>query len=372
MKVLHLSPELSSVGVRRYAIDLIAKLQEQGIGNALLCPAHSAGSALQPLLSVGIRPIPLRFTNLLGALRHIATLQRQLENDMPDILQAYTPQAAMLAWWVCRRLPNNIRPRLIAVRTGFSRGKLANAILKRMDALVYTSKYLRQTYSGNSPRENKQAWVIPYGIDERLLGVGDPTIPRNDSANAAPFPSSASEEWNICIPCPITPIHGLEDLAVIIPTLRQKSIPAHAYIVGDTRLASPRYLKKLRTLFKRSEAAPHITWLGHRSDLRDILRRCDVTLSLERIPSSHNGTVLEALALGCPVAGYGHGAVGEMLGSFLPEGSIPPGDVAAVLDTLQQWHAYPPDTPHRIPYPYSLSHSAQNFIELYKNLLAER
>ena len=115
-----------------------------------------------------------------------------------------------------------------------------------------------------------------------------------------------------------------------------------------------------------------ITWLGLRPDLRNVICICDVVLSLARMPASHDRVVLEALSLGRPVAAYDHGAVGEMLDAFLPEGRVDPGDIAGIADRLEQWHAYRPHMQDTLPYPYRLGDTIRGVAELCLSLCQGR
>ncbi len=139
--------------------------------------------------------------------------------------------------------------------------------------------------------------------------------------------------------------------------------------MGDARAADPAYLEHLRRKLKDAELAERVTWIAPGDDLREVLASCDVCLSLAHAPAGYDRAILEALALGRPVAGYDHGAVGEMLDSFLPEGRVAPGDVQGMADTLVQWHTYRPALPQQIPYPYRLADTALNFIDLFHALL---
>ena len=183
------------------------------------------------------------------------------------------------------------------------------------------------------------------------------------------------EQWNrsnkpaegtlrICIPGAITPLHGLDDLPAILARLEQIKVPVHVYIAGDTAKANQSYLRKLRQALKESKTADRVSWIGARTDLRDVMSACDVVLSLARLPAAHDRVVLEALALGKPVAGYDHGVVGEMLDTFLAEGRVAPGDVAGIVDRIEQWHAYRPPTETALPHPYRLADTIRGVAEL--------
>ena len=55
-----------------------------------------------------------------------------------------------------------------------------------------------------------------------------------------------------------------------------------------------------------------------------------LVLQLSRKPEAFGRTVLEAVASGRPVAGWGHGGVGEQLAQWWPEGAVAPFDADAL------------------------------------------
>ncbi|MBQ8900748.1 MAG: glycosyltransferase family 4 protein, partial [Akkermansia sp.] len=109
-------------------------------------------------------------------------------------------------------------------------------------------------------------------------------------------------------------------------------------------------------------------WTGHRTDLRDVLCSCDVTLSLTLQPESFGKTTLEALALGRPVAGYEHGGVGEQLNVFLPEGRVPTKDTQAMAELLAHWYQQRPTPVLPVPAPYRREDMINAHLELYRSL----
>ena len=226
------------------------------------------------------------------------------------------------------------------------------------------SRHLRDEITRRAKlSDERNIWVIPYGVNEELCY---PDYRPSESWLEQWLRNNKAPEGvlKICIPGAITPIHGLDDLPAILARLEQIKVPVHIYIAGDTAKANQSYLKKLRKALKESKTADRVSWLGARPDLRDVMSACDVVLSLAKMPASHDRVILEALALGKPVAGYDHGAVGEMLDTFLAEGRVAPGDVAGIVDRIEQWHAYMPPTEKKLPHPYRLGDTIRSIAEL--------
>ena len=75
----------------------------------------------------------------------------------------------------------------------------------------------------------------------------------------------------------------------------------------------------------------------------------DLVLQLSRKPEAFGRTVLEALSVGRPVLGWGHGGVGELLADYQPEGAVAPFDIERLHTTARDLLAQPPRPPASIP-----------------------
>ncbi|MCP5156568.1 MAG: glycosyltransferase, partial [Ectothiorhodospiraceae bacterium] len=146
----------------------------------------------------------------------------------------------------------------------------------------------------------------------------------------------------------------------------ERAIPVHGLVVGDGGRKG--YAASLAAEAARRRLP--VSFLGHRSDLREVMAVSDVVLSLSRRPESFGRTVLEALSLGVPVLGYDHGGVGEILARAWPQGAVPLGDVEAAVDWLVAQHARPERPPACDAFP--LSRMLDSTLGLYETLAAER
>lgn len=369
MNVLHISPRLRPGGVNQLAADLACGLQQAGYRNTVIAPPNEL---VGRMTAASVQHHSSRNIAVFTFLNELKRVRKLVASTRTDIIITYTTPATFLAWRACRNLPEEQRPRIIGIHTTFPKHPGWGATLEMCDALVTVSRHLRNNLTQRAREsEAPEMWVIPYGVNEELCHPG----------------YRPSDEWlekwlrhykeadgtlSICVPGAITPLHGLEDLAPILGRLNAAHVPAHVYIAGDTARADQRYLHQLQRHFETAGVNKQITWLGLRPDLRNVICICDVVLSLARMPASHDRVVLEALSLGRPVAAYDHGAVGEMLDAFLPEGRVDPGDIAGIADRLEQWHAYRPHMQDTLPYPYRLGDTIRGVAELCLSLCQGR
>lgn len=365
MKVLHLNPGLRPGGITGQAADLARGLQAAGIKNIVMGPASELIGALD---AARVRHITCRTGGWLKTLAAVRKLRKTIISIAPDILQTYTPEAALMARLACMRLRRRRRPALVGVVTGFMSARWQRWAMGACDALVFSSRYLRKvmTERGFVPK-GAEVWVIPGGVDESLCYPG--YAPSADWMEQWHLTQQhGRHRYTLCVPCPISPLHGLEDLEPIMSVLLNNGLSPLAYIVGDSGKADPNYLESLRNHFAEAHLDERIIWLGHRPDLRDVICACDVTIYLSRRPESYNRPILEALSLGRPVAAYDHGVVSELLEAFLPEGRVEPDKARAMADVLLQWRTYRPSLPGQIPPPYRLRDTVSAYRKLYEGL----
>ena len=365
MKILHYSPRLRAGSPMVMAAELACMLQKMGVENLVVAPP---GEHVSRLVAAGVRHINCRRPNLLTAWREIHRLRSIIRRLAPSVLQVYSADAAWVAGLACKRIAPRRRPAILGTVTGYPRVGTSSVGWRYCDAFTSISRNLRKAIESTHSLSIKRPWVIPYGVNEELCHPGYTPTSEWMKQWQSCQPQATSGKLTLCIPCSISPLHGLEDIVPILTGLLRTGIPTHVYIVADTRHANKAYRNELQLSFAQAHLTEHITWLGARADLRDVLCVCDATLSLARQPATWNRAILEALALGRPVVGYDHGVVGEYLTAFLPEGRVAPGDTAAIIDTLTQWHTYSPAPVAAIPYPYRLTDTAETYKTLYNDI----
>lgn len=366
LTILHVSPGLHPGGTAQMAADLACALQQRGDSrNIVLSPANELVSRLR---ASGVEHRLCRQMGILNAPAEIHRLRHLILQLQPDIIQIYSAGAALLTDLACRRL-SITKPICVGMLTAYPRRGIRGYFWNTCRSFITISKHLRQVLvDGPIKMRRRDLQLIPYGVNDKQCNPDFRLSADKLEQWRAAHPESDSK-LTLCLPAPITPLHGIEDLVTILSTLLHQGIPAHAYIVGDSRVADPVYAEQLKARFAAANLTEHISWLGARPDLREVLCACDITLTLTRQPATYNRPVLEALSLGRPVVGYDHGVVGELLESFLPQGRVAPGDAATVADNIIQWYTYRPDTVTEIPYPYRISDTAESCAKLYQKLI---
>lgn len=369
MKIIHLLPSLQSGGVEQVVLELSREFVKRNIDNIVIA---GNGRMTDQLISEGSRHISLPIgKKSLGTLPYILTLRKILLEEKPDILHLHSRMPAWIGYLAWKTLPSGNRPGLVSTVHGFYSVNAYSAIMTKGERTIAVSEciknYILQKYP-RTPEENIR--VIPNAVDPA-------------THYSAFTPSDAwkrgwklehpelDEKFTLCLPGRITRIKGQLEMIPILRTLIDKGVPAHAVMVGEAKKGKEAYFREILEAFKNANLQDHVSWIGHRKDLREVQSICNVTLSLTLSPESFGKTTLEALALGKPVAGYDHGGVGEQLQIFLPEGMIPPRDTAAMAALLEQWYRTPPCVPPSIPAPFRMEDMIDSHIAVYNELISQ-
>ena len=367
MKILHYAPTMQRGGATQLAADLSYALQAfDHMQSVLVAPAGAMAAAPA---SSQLRHVPYRSGLIPGKWGRIFKLRSLITERKPDIVQAYGYEAIHQAVKACRLIPAEHRPKLVGAITGYppQMEQLHAPELAACDSITVISKHLRQRLKKENPSLIK-SWVIPYGVNETLCYPGYKSSAEWQASWLSKRPE-CSERFVVCVPGPISALHGTADIIPIAITLLRQDIPVQMLLTGDPQKADPTYLSGLRRKLRLAGLDSYVSWEPRSASLRDIMCSCHAVINLATAPEAYNRPALEALALGRPLVGYDQGAVGEYLEAFQPVGIVPVGDCDAIADVLSQWHTYPPDPVEQIPYPYRLTDTAKSYSDLYNTIL---
>lgn len=367
MKVMHLLPSLSSGGVEQVVLELCQGLCEQGVD----CVVVSAGGAMVPAIeATGARHItrPIGKKSLKTFIQ-VGKMVRLLKEEQPDILHLHSRVPAWVGYLACKRLKPEKRPHIITTFHGFHSVNFYSAIMAKGDRVIAVSECMKEHILEHYPSKVSadNIVVIPNSVDTAQNYPEYRPTPEWSAEWLAKYPE-LSGKYTLCLPGRITRLKGATHLAPILTELNKRGIPAHAVIVGETKKGKEAIRKEIEESLEQAGQSANVTWTGHRTDLRDVLCSCDVTLSLTLQPESFGKTTLEALALGRPVAGYEHGGVGEQLNVFLPEGRVPTKDTQAMAELLANWYQHRPTPVLPVPAPYRREDMINAHLKLYRSL----
>lgn len=364
MKVLQILPELNAGGVERGTLELAAHLTARG--HDALVVSHG-GRLVERLEAAAGRHfmMPVHRKHPLSLLQ-VRPLRRLLETERPDILHIRSRVPGWIAWLAWRGLDPKRRPALVSTVHGFYSVNRYSAIMTRGERVIAVSESVKTYISENYPQVPQGVIrVIPRGIEPADY-AGFRPAPEWLADWRSALPELAGKR-TLLLPGRITRLKGHEDFFRLLAALTAAGQPVHGLVAGDTHPRKRAYLAELGHLAAELGVAGAVTFLGHRTDLREIMAVSDVVCALSSQPEAFGRTVLEALALGRPVVGYDCGGVGELLGALYPAGRVSPGDAdalfAAALDALEA-----PQPPGVVGAPFTLDAMCAATLAVYQEL----
>jgi glycosyltransferase involved in cell wall biosynthesis len=369
LTVLQVLPALDGGGVERGTLEVAAALVQRGHRSLVI---SAGGRHVDRLEAAGSRHIawPIGAKTPL-ALRWVRRLRRLLLEERVSILHARSRLPAWVAWLAWRGLSPERRPRFLTTVHGLYSVNSYSAVMTRGERIIAVSDTARDYVLANYPRvKPEQIAVIHRGVDTAEYSTGY----HPDTTWLADWYRNHPEtrgKYVITLPGRLTRRKGVLDFIDVVQGLKQRVIPAHGLIVGDT-LAGRKagFMNECRRRIAAAGLTETITLTGYREDLRDILAISGAMVCLARHPEAFGRTVVEALSLGRPVAGYAHGGVGEQLQAMFPAGRVPVGDVSAISARLADWYAAAPHPAanHR----YTLEKMLVLTLDLYEEMAGNR
>lgn len=361
-------PALDTGGVERGTVDVARYLVEHGHRSIVI----SAGGRLrEQLLDAGSEHLCWD----VGAKRPrtllwIPRVRALLKEAQPDILHLRSRLPAWVGYRAWRGLPPARRPALVTTVHGFYSVSRYSAVMTRGERVIAIAECVRDYILSNYPRmDSRRIRVIPRGVDRQHYPYGYQPPAAWMELWYREFPQTR-DRFIVTLPGRLTRLKGHEDFIAIIAILKQRGVPVHGLLPGGTHPRKRAYEAELRRQVQSAGLAGDITFLGERSDLREVMALSDVVLSLSVEPEAFGRTTIEALSLGRPTAGYDHGGVGEQLRALLPEGCVPVGNRQAMADLLVRWRTEPPAPPRE--HPYTLARMLASTLDVYEEACAAR
>jgi len=365
LTVLQLLPALESGGVERGTLELGAGLVRAGHRSLVI---SAGGQLVSRLTGQGSEHIewPIGRKSL-WTLRLVGRLRRLLREEGVDILHARSRFPAWIGYRAWRGMPTQSRPRFVTTVHGLYSVSRYSAIMTRGEAVIAVSQAARDYVLRNYPATDPgRLHVIERGVDPAVypFGYRPPDSWLNRWYHEFPF---LLERQVLTLPGRITRLKGHLDFLQLLARLVGAGLPVYGLIVGAEDPAHTSYLREIQRTVQRLGLEGHVTFTGHRMDMRDIYAVSNLVFSLSAKPESFGRTVREALSLGVPVVGYDHGGVGETLSMAFPQGRVTPCDVDALERATRLLLEFPVEVDQ---YPFAtVQDMIDQTLSLYRSLL---
>lgn len=364
LTVMQLLPALQAGGVERSTLEIARALVAAGHRAVVV----SAGGPLQAELTaaggehraLGIgRKSPL-------SLCHVPRLRRWFAEPGLAIVHARSRFPAWLGWLAWRGL-RGPRPRLVTTVHGLNSPGRYSAVMLRGERVICVSETVRAHLLRHYPATDPQRLlVIRRGIDLAAFPRGLEPGQQWRERWRAGHPELAGRRV-LLLPGRGTRLKGHVAALHLLAELRARGHDIALWLPGADQPERAAYVSELRAHARSLGVAQAVSIEPARSDIAECYAVADLVLQLSGRPEAFGRTVLEALAIGRPVAGFAHGGVGELLAELYPHGAVAAGDGEALLATCERLLAAAPPAPTDLSR-YSLATMQARTLALYAEL----
>ncbi len=320
LTVLQVLPALESGGVEKGTLEIAEALVEAGHRSIVM---SAGGRLVDILIKHGSEHVqwPIGVKSL-KTLLLVRKLRRFLRDEKVDVVHARSRVPAWIVYLAWKKMPVNNRPKFVTTVHGFYSVSWYSAIMTKGEVVIAVSESIREYIKANYPKTDMSLVKVIYrGIDPEEYPYGYKPSKEWMDKWYSDFPNLKDKKL-ITLPGRITRLKGHEDFIQIMEELSKERDDVVGVIAGGYEEKKKDYFIEIVNLVKEKGLTEKIIFIGHRSDMREVLAISDVVLSLTQKPESFGRTTLEALSMGVPVCGYDHGGVGEQLGTVFPVGKI--------------------------------------------------
>jgi glycosyltransferase involved in cell wall biosynthesis len=367
---LQILPALDRGGAELCAVECSAALVQRGHRSLVL---SAGGRLVEHLEAEGGQHITMELGKKTPwTLLKVGRLRKLLMEQAVDLVSVHSRMPAWVAWLAWRGMPQQTRPRLVTTVHGLNSVNWYSKVMTHGEVVVAVSEccreYVLTSYPGTDPNK---IITIQRGIDshEYPFGYQPPTEWHEQWQKNYP---QLAGRFLVLIAGRLTRLKGHFDFLQAIQHLKLAGVPVHGLIAGSADPRRQQYADSLHREVERLQLQQEVTFLGHRSDLREVMSVSDAIVSTtHNPPESFGRTILEAVKLGRPAVGYNHGGVAEVLSGVYPAGRVAVGDTIALAERLAAIYRgeVPPPQPTT---EFELATQLNLEIELYERLVAER
>lgn len=365
LTVVQVLPALESGGVERGTLEVGKYLVAHGHRSIVI---SAGGRLVAQLEREGSEHLAwdVGRKSLLTLLRYVGRLRRFLRTERVDILHVRSRMPAWVCYLAWRGMDPAKRPHLVTTVHGPYSVNRYSGVMSHGERVIAISDmivdYVRRHYPQVAPEHIR---LIPRGVDPAQFPHGYQPSEAWLAQWRADYPQLIGRQV-LTLPARITRWKGQQDFLQLMAQLVAGGHDVHGLIVGEAHPRRREFMLELQQQCRDLGLEERILFIGHRSDLKDVMAASDIVLSLSREPEAFGRVTLEALSLGKPVIAYDHGGVSEQLAAILPAGAIPVGDIDAAANKAAEWLAQPPAVP--LQDTFTLERMLSSTLKLYLEL----
>ena len=332
LTVVQILPELNSGGVERGTVDFARYLVKSGHRSVVI---SAGGRLVSQLTAEGSQHIeyPVHKKSLISYFR-VKGLKIILEEIAPDIIHVRSRIPAWMTWLSVRGQVN--RPCLASTFHGMYSVNRYSEIMGCGDTVIAISQCVDDYIRSNYPRiDQDKISIVHRGVDTEEFNRGfAPSV----SWRQRFFEQNPQLKGRrlLLMPGRLSSWKGQREFIQLIEALKSSDqavgSEVHGVVVGDITPGKEGYRQELLDQVSATDLEGQVTFLGHRSDMKEIYSISDIAFNLSQKPEPFGRTVIEALAMGLPVIAWNEGGPAEVLADCFPKGLVEKDDMSALAD----------------------------------------
>lgn len=368
LTVVQLLPALESGGVEQTVVQLASAVAAAGHRSVVI---STGGQGVETLLKQGCEHIllPIKSKSPFTLLQ-VLPLRHLLLQLKADIVHAHSRVPAWLTWLAWRKLPMTQQVHFVTSVHGLNSVSMYSAIMTKGEVVIAVSQtvkdYLRLHYPHCPTQRIK---VIYGGINHHHFYHGFKPSTEWLQQWHSQQPQLSGKKI-LTLAGRITRLKGHHHFLQLVKHLVEQKQPIHGLIVGGAEAKKQRYLHELQQQVIRDGLSAHISFVGQRQDMREILSQSDIIYSLTTKPETFGLAVLESLALGRPVLGWNRGGVGEIFSACFAEGAVEADNMAQLISKTEQFLQQAPLVAPMTQ--FSVQQMTEQHLALYQRLVCEK
>lgn len=349
LTVVQLLPALESGGVERSTLEIAQALVEAGHRAIVV----SAGGRLVPRLeALGAEHVTLDIgRKSFLTLRHARTVRALLQRERVDVVHARSRLPAWIGRLALRGMEPAARPRWMTTVHGLNSPSRYSAVMASGQRVICVSDTVRDYVLAHYPATPiDRLRVVPRGVDVAAFPrVASPDRGARTWASSL-HPALGGDGPLLLLPGRGTRLKGHADALDLLRQLRADGLDARLWLPGAREAGRESYIVELESEARAHGLIDVVAFTAPTDAIARAYAASDLVLQLSRKPEAFGRTVIEALSVGRPVAGWAHGGVGDVLRALQPRGAVATFDMSALHGATRALIEEPPPPPATIPY----------------------
>jgi glycosyltransferase involved in cell wall biosynthesis len=300
MHIVQLIPSLNEGGTERGVVDLNREFVSRGIRNTVI---SLGGKLVSQIVSEGGTHIvcDVKSKNPLTFPFRVLKLRAILRELKPDILHV----RSRVPGWLVRFANQPLGIPVVSTVHGFNTVSGYSKIMVRAERVIGASEAMREYLQRNYDITDEKFRLIPRGMDAE--GFNPEKVDRQ-WIEAFKRQYDLHDRFVIAIVGRISSLKGI-DWAIKALAKVSDRLPAwKLLIVGSPQAGQENYAEELKALVKRLHLDEQVIFTGSQRQMPEVYACANVVVSATtRKPETFGRTLVEALAMNCPVIATAHG-----------------------------------------------------------------